>query len=154
MPELKSRQHEHYMRRCMELARQALTTGDAPVGALIVLKERIVAEGIEGVKAQHDVTAHAEIEAVRNACEQLDSLDLTGSTLYTTVAPCVMCAYAIRLARISTVVTGTASSDADRALNGQTVLTSAAMLPGRPVPVVIPDVLSEECRAILRERKS
>jgi tRNA(adenine34) deaminase len=141
------------MRRCIDLARRALASGDVPVGALIVLSEQIVAEGFEAVKVRRDVTAHAEIEAVRTASEQLDSLDLTGSTLYTTVAPCVMCAYAIRLARVSMVVTGTASPDADRTLNGQTVLTNAAMLPDRPVPVVIPNVLSEECRAILRERK-
>jgi tRNA(adenine34) deaminase len=141
------------MHRCIELARRALASGDVPVGALIVLNDEIVAEGIEAVKALRDVTAHAEIEAVRTACEHLDSLDLTGSTLYTTVAPCVMCAYAIRLARISLVVTGTASSDADRTLNGHTVLTNPVALPGRPVPVVIPDVLREECRAISGERR-
>lgn len=58
---------ERLMRRCLELAARARATGDAPVGALIVSGGRILAEGVEGVKARHDVTAHAEIEAVRPA---------------------------------------------------------------------------------------
>ncbi len=59
--------HERFMRRCLELAARARATGDAPVGALIVSGGRILAEGVEGVKARHDVTAHAEIEAARPA---------------------------------------------------------------------------------------
>src|SRR5689334_1634155 len=86
--------HERYMRRCIELARRALDTGDAPVGALVVADDRIVAEGIEGVRARSDVTAHAEIEALRAASKGLGTLNLTGCTLYTSVEPCVMCAYA------------------------------------------------------------
>ncbi len=98
--------HEQYMRRCIQLSRRALAARDAPVGTLVVLNDRIVGEGTECVKARRDVTGHAEIEAVRAACERLGSLDLTGCTLYTNVEPCVMCAYAIRLARVSVVVTG------------------------------------------------
>lgn len=101
--------HERYMRRCIELAHRALATGDPPVGALVVIDERVVGEGVEGVKARRDVTAHAEIEALRSACERLGSVDLTGCTLYTSVEPCMMCAYAIRLARIGVVVTGARS---------------------------------------------
>jgi len=105
--------HERYMRRCIELARRALATSDARVGSLVVLNDRIVAEGIECVKARRDVTGHAEIDALRVACERLGSRNLTGCTLYTNVEPCVMCAYAIRLARVSVVVTGARSSDAE-----------------------------------------
>jgi tRNA(adenine34) deaminase len=137
--------HERYMRRCIELARRALETDDAPVGALVVAHDRIVAEGIEGVKARSDVTAHAEIEALRAACKELGTLNLTGCTLYTSVEPCVMCAYAIRLARVSLVVTGARSSDVSRLVNGWSVLTNADLLPNRPPPATIRDLLSREC---------
>lgn len=143
--------HEHYIRRCIELARRALVTNDAPVGALVVLNDRIVAEGIECVRGRRDVTGHAEIEAVRTACERLASLNLTGCTLYTSVEPCVMCAYAIRLARISRVVAGARSTDAAWALNGWYTLTSGDILPDRPPPSVIRDVLSRECNAVSTE---
>lgn len=144
--------HEQYMRRCIELARRSLATSDAPVGALVVLNDQIVAEGIEGVRGRRDVTGHAEIEAVRAACERLESLDLSGCTLYTSVEPCVMCAYAIRLARVSRVVAGARSIDAAWALNGWRVLTSGDILPDRPPPSVIRDVLSGECSALSTER--
>lgn len=133
------------------MARRALVTGDAPVGALVVLNERIVGEGIECVKGRRDVTGHAEVVAVRAACDLLESLDLTGCTLYTSVEPCVMCAYAIRLARLSRVVAGARSTDAAWALNGWRVLTDGDILPGRPPPSAIRDVLSRECNAVSTE---
>ena len=144
--------HEQFIRRCIELSRRARTTGDAPVGALVVLNDRIVAEGIECVKARRDVTGHAEIEALRVACERLGTLNLTGCTLYTNVEPCVMCGYAIRLARVSVVVTGARSSDAEWTLNGWRVLTSGEILPDRPPPSVVHDVLSRECHAALADQ--
>jgi tRNA(adenine34) deaminase len=134
--------HEFYIRRCIELARRAQATGDVPVGAVVVCNGNIVGEGVEGVKAARDVTAHAEIEALRAAGARLDRLDLTGCTLYTSVAPCVMCAYAIRLARISTVIIGAKSSDAGWIVNGSTVLSNREMLPDRPVPTVIDVIIS------------
>lgn len=142
---------EPYIRRCIELARRARVTGDAPVGAVIVLDGRIVAEGIECVRARRDVTGHAEIAAVRAACDRLGTLDLTGCTLYTSVEPCVMCAYAIRLARVSRVVAGARSSDAEWATNGWRVLTRADILPDRPPPSVTRDVLGRECHDALTE---
>jgi tRNA(adenine34) deaminase len=146
-------QHEQYMRRCIELARRALETNDTPVGALIVRGGQLIASGVEAVRSRRDVTAHAEIEAIREAVQRVGSLDLTGSTLYTSVEPCVMCAYAIRLARVSTVVTGTGSTESDMALSGCTVLSDPRILPNRPPPVLVRDVLAEECLAVLMERK-
>ena len=141
--------HDVYMRRCIELARRALPT-DAPVGALVVSNGRIVAEGVEGVNARHDVTAHAEIEALRAACDALGTTDLTDSTLYTSVDPCAMCAYAIRLARVSLVVAGAPPAGRPRSLDGWTVLSDADAVPNRPVPSVIRGVLARECASILR----
>ena len=95
-----------YMQRCIELAQMARQSGDTPVGSLIVRNDQIIGEGVEGVRARLDVTAHAEIEAIRQACRNVHSLDLTGSLLYTTAEPCWMCSYAIRQTRISQVVIG------------------------------------------------
>jgi tRNA(adenine34) deaminase len=141
-------QHERQMRRCIELARQAMTSGDTPVGSLIVEGEELVSEGVEAVRARHDPTAHAEMEALRAASARRRSRDLTGCTLYTTVEPCVMCAYAIRLARIGVVVCGARGGDGEYAVSGHTVLTDAAVAPNRPPPLVIRDVLGGECRTM------
>ena len=97
-------EHEKYMHRCRQLADEAVRGGDAPVGSLVLRDGKIIAEGVEGVKAQNDPTAHAEILAIRKACAALGTLDLSGTTLYTTTEPCLMCSYAIRQTRISRVV--------------------------------------------------
>jgi tRNA(adenine34) deaminase len=139
-------EHEDFMRRCLELAREAIETGDTPVGALVVREGRILAEGIESVRAQHDVAAHAEIVALRAAAQRLGSIDLGGCTLYTSVEPCIMCAYAIRLARIGTVVTG---ARVDPAGAGMASLMDPAILPTRPAPSIISSVLAGDCLTML-----
>ena len=140
-------EHELYIRRCIELGRQAALMNDTPIGSLIVRGDQVIAEGIEAVRGACDITAHAEIQVLRAAFLQLQSRDLTGCTLYTNVEPCVMCAYAIRLARVSVVVSGTRPADASNRINGHMVLSDASILPTSPVPLLIRDVLEPECRA-------
>lgn len=140
--------HERHMHRCIELARQAIVSGDAPVGSLISDGDEVVAEGVEGVNARQDATVHAEMEALRVAFARRRSRDLTGCTLYTTVEPCIMCAYAIRLARISLVVCGARGGDDGSAISGHGVLTDARLAPNHPPPSVIRDVLAEECQRV------
>ena len=141
-------QHERHMRRCIELARQAIGSGDSPVGSLIVDGDELVSEGVEAVRARHDATAHAEMEALRSACARRQSRDLTGCTLYTSVEPCIMCAYAIRLARISVVVSGVREGDGEHTVSGHIVLTDERVAPNRPPPSVIRDVLVAECESV------
>ena len=133
--------HARHLQRCAELAALA-GDGDMPVGALVVRGGDVIGEGIEAVRARHDVTAHAEIEAIRAASQRIGSHDLSGSTLYTTVAPCVMCAFAIRLARVAVVVSAAPSGDGSDAVSGQDVLTNTDILPTRPLPVLIGGVRS------------
>lgn len=152
MTESDRARHERYMRRCIELARKARETQDTPVGSLIVQGDEIVAEAAEAVRARSDVTAHAEIEALRLATTRLGSRDLSGLTLYTSVEPCVMCAYALRLARLSMIVTGTASGDAASEWNGCALLTNPDVLPTRTPPVLVRHVLDGECRRVLMDR--
>jgi tRNA(adenine34) deaminase len=144
-------EHERYIRRCIELGRQAILTKDAPVGSLIVRGDRVIAEGIEAVRGISDVTAHAEIQALRAAFVQLESRDLTGCTLYTSVEPCVMCACAIRLAQVSIVVSGSRPSDVSSTINGHTVLSDASILSTHPVPLLIRDVLEPQCRTVFAQ---
>lgn len=142
-------QHEHYMRLCIALAWRARDTKDTPVGSIIVQGNVIVAEGVEAVRGRQDATAHAEMEAIRAACKKLKSTDLTGCTLYTSVEPCVMCAYAIRLARISTVVAGARSGDQESSARSPAALTQEHFVPNRPPVIFVRDVLADECAALL-----
>jgi len=95
--------HEEYMRRAMELAAQAAKEGDVPVGCVIVKDGQSVGEGRNRREENGDATAHAELEAIRDACEKLGSWRLHGCTMYVTLEPCPMCAGGIINSRIDTV---------------------------------------------------
>ena len=94
---------EQYMAQALALARQALETGDVPVGCVIVKDGQIIGRGRNRREADGDATAHAEVEAIREACAYLGSWRLQGCTLYVTLEPCPMCAGAIINARIREV---------------------------------------------------
>jgi tRNA(adenine34) deaminase len=95
---------EQYMRRALELARQA--EGEVPVGALVVMDGKVIGEGWNRPLSTHDASSHAEIEAIRAAGTAAGNYRLSGATLYVTVEPCVMCVGAIFHARIARVVYG------------------------------------------------
>jgi len=95
--------HEAYMRQAMELAEQAGREGDVPVGCVIVRDGQIVGRGRNRREENGDATAHAELEAIRDACRNLGSWRLHGCTLYVTLEPCPMCAGGIINARVDTV---------------------------------------------------
>ncbi|WP_136051731.1 nucleoside deaminase [Microbacterium sp. K36] len=95
------------MQRALELAAEAATAAEIPVGAVVLDAEgRVVAEGRNTREATHDPTGHAEIEAIRAAASARGSWNLDGCTLVVTLEPCVMCAGAILQARIGRVVFG------------------------------------------------
>ena len=98
--------HKDYMRRALELAAQAGAEGDVPVGCVIVRDGAIVGEGRNRREENGDATAHAELEAIRDACRRLGSWRLHRCTMYVTLEPCPMCAGAIVQARIPRVVIG------------------------------------------------
>jgi tRNA(adenine34) deaminase len=93
-----------FMTLALDLARNARAAGEVPVGALLVNEHRIVGQGWNRPIASSDPTAHAEIEAIRTASQQLRNYRLPGSTLYVSLEPCVMCAGAIVNARIQRLV--------------------------------------------------
>ena len=95
------------MGEALVIARSALTTGDVPVGAIVVNADGVViGTGFNEREAHSDPTAHAEIVAIRNAAEKLGDWHLTDHTLVVTLEPCAMCAGAIAQSRLQTVVFG------------------------------------------------
>lgn len=95
-----------YMALAIELAREAATLDEVPVGAIVVLDGAIVGRGCNQPISRHDPTAHAEVMALRDAAARLGNYRLPECTLYVTQEPCVMCAGAIMHARIARVVFG------------------------------------------------
>ncbi len=102
--------HEFYMQKALELAREAAAEGEVPVGCVIVRDGNIVGSGRNRRETGKSALAHAEIEAITDACRNLGGWRLWDCTLYVTLEPCPMCAGAIINARIPTVVFG-ASDD-------------------------------------------
>lgn len=95
--------HQDYMRRALELAQQAREQGDVPVGCVIVRDGEIIGEGRNRREEHGDATAHAEMEAIRDACQRTGSWRLHGCTMYVTLEPCPMCAGGIINARVDEV---------------------------------------------------
>ena len=95
-----------YMRMALEQARAAATAGEVPVGAVLVMGDRILARAANRTIADCDPTAHAEIIALREAARELGNYRLGGATLYVTIEPCSMCAGAIVQARIARLMYG------------------------------------------------
>ncbi|MEP1093792.1 MAG: nucleoside deaminase [Cyclobacteriaceae bacterium] len=96
--------HEQYMTICLTLAKKALESSNPPVGAVLVYDDKVIGEGTESGKTTGDVTNHAEILAIRDAVANGHEGVLSGSSLYTTHEPCVMCSYAIRHHKIPLIV--------------------------------------------------
>jgi tRNA(adenine34) deaminase len=99
---------EDFMRRALELAKRAQAEGEVPVGALVVLEEKVIGEGWNRPISASDPTAHAEVQAMRAASATLRNYRLLGATLYVTLEPCAMCVGAMFHARIRRVVFGAA----------------------------------------------
>jgi tRNA(adenine34) deaminase len=138
------------MRRCLELAEIAARAGDTPVGALIVSGNEVVAEGVERSRATLDPSAHAEVEALRQACQRRRTLDLRGCSLYSTVEPCVLCGYAIRRTGIAHVVYGVPAGQIGACTSSYAILADRDLTGWPEAPQVTGGVLADECRAALR----
>ncbi len=103
----------------IDLSRKALTLpGTQPFGAILVRNGVVIGEGLNHEIARHDPTSHGEIEAIRDACQRLETNDLSDCTMYAIGEPCPMCTVAIRLAKISQVYYGASHLDAFNAYSG------------------------------------
>ncbi len=138
--------HEYFMRMALAEAEAAFNEEEVPVGAVIVRDDRIIASAHNQREQLRDPTAHAEMVAITQAAEQMNSWRLTDCTLYVTLEPCPMCAGAILQARIPTVVYG-APDPKGGAVHTLYQLLADPRLNHRPQTVS--GVLTAECGAIL-----
>ena len=139
--------HEDYMREALALARQAAERGDVPVGCVIVKDGVVVGRGRNRREERGDATAHAELEAIRDACAHVGSWRLHGCTLYVTLEPCPMCAGGIINSRIDEIHYGVRD---EKAGCYSSVLDLFAE-PFNHRPRVYRGPLEEECRALLQD---
>ncbi|AZZ36936.1 tRNA-specific adenosine deaminase [Bdellovibrio sp. qaytius] len=101
-----------YMKRAIELSKNNISHGGGPFGAVIVKDGKIIGEGFNKVTANNDPTAHAEVEAIREACKNISNFDLSGAEIYTSCEPCPMCLSAIYWARLGKVYYANTKKDA------------------------------------------
>ncbi|MDO4496477.1 MAG: nucleoside deaminase [Bacteroidales bacterium] len=132
-----------YMREALKEARYAFEEGEIPIGAIVVCRDRIIARTHNLTETLHDVTAHAEMQAITAAAENLGGKYLQDCTLYVTLEPCIMCAGALGWSQISRIVYGAEdprrgySSHAPHALHPKTKVESG--------------VLAEECLQLVTD---
>ena len=132
---------KYFMRQALVEAKAAGEDGEIPIGAVMVCRNSIIARAHNLTETLHDVTAHAEMQAITAAAETIGGKYLTDCTLYVTVEPCVMCAGALGWSQISRIVYG--ASDPRR---GYSRIAPDAL---HPRTEVVSGVLEEECRQLL-----
>lgn len=137
-----SQQDEKYMRMALNEAERALAKREVPIGAVVVVGDRIIGRGHNLVETLGDATAHAEMQAITAAMSTLGGKYLTECTLYVTVEPCVMCGGALAWSQIGRIVYGT--SDPKR---GYSTYSERIM---HPKTEVVAGVLGEECEALMK----
>lgn len=134
---------EQFMRKALYEAEKAAEEGEIPIGAVIVCNDRIISRAHNLTEKLHDVTAHAEMQAITAAADLLGGKYLSDCTLYVTIEPCVMCAGAIGWAQIGRIVYG--ASDEKR---GYQLYAPRAL---HPKAVVTRGVLEAECRQMMQD---
>ena len=101
-----------FMARAIEISKVSVSTNGGPFGSVVVKDNKIISEGSNEVTSLNDPTAHAEIVAIRNACQKLGTFNLSGCEIYTTCEPCPMCLSAIYWARIDKIYYANTREDA------------------------------------------
>lgn len=138
---------EVWMRLALDEAADAERLGEVPVGAVVVLGEKVIGRGHNRVITDRDPTAHAEIVALRDAARFLNNYRLTGATLYVTIEPCPMCAGALIHARVARLVYGAADPRAGAVASLFELCTDARL--NHRVEVRA-GVLEAECREMIQ----
>ena len=136
-----------YMQIALQLAQEAAEMGEVPVGAVVVKDDAIIGRGLNRRETEGNSLAHAEIEAINQACDALGGWQLTDCTLYVTLEPCPMCAGAIINSRISRVVFGAANIKAGSCGS----IVNLFLLPYNHKPILNSGVLETECQQVLKE---
>ena len=141
-PEEQQKQDERFMRMALDEARRALSKGEVPIGAVITCQGRIIARAHNLTETLHDVTAHAEMQAITMADNELGGKGLPQCTLYVTVEPCPMCAGALGWAQMSRIVYGCADEKRGYREYAPRVL--------HPRATVTTGILEADCRELMQ----
>ena len=136
---------EYYMMQALKEAKKALEDGEIPVGALVVMNEKIIAHGHNMTERLNDPTAHAEMIAITSAFNLLGSKYLPQATLYVTIEPCFMCAGAVYWSKIGKLVYG-----ADDEKNGYKRIAGTNW-PFHPKTELIRGVLKDDCTKLMKD---
>ena len=134
---------ERYMMQAIDEARAALAEGEIPIGAVVVANGMVIGRGHNLTEKLHDVTAHAEMQAITAAAETLGGKYLNDCTLYVTLEPCTMCAGALGWSQISKIVWG--ADDPRRGFSG---IAPYAL---HPKTKVVKGVLADECLKLVTD---
>ncbi len=140
-----------FMRQAIAMAKAGIEKGQTPFGACIVRDGRVVAAARNNVWTEQDITAHAEVLAIRAACRKLATVDLSGCVIYSTTEPCPMCFSACHWARIAKIVFGTSVADAAAAGFNEIHISNQQMkqLSSGQIEIV-GGFLREECVALFK----
>ena len=153
-PERENMNHEKFMRLAIKKAKMGIRKGQTPFGACIVKDKKVIACAHNTVWKDSDITAHAEINAIRLACKKLKIVDLSGCTIYSTCEPCPMCFAACHWAKISRIVYGARIEDAKKIGFNELIIPSRTMKTIGNVKIeIIGDFLREECLELFEEWK-
>lgn len=136
-----------YMDIALIEAKKAAQDGEVPVGAIVVKGDKVISVGRNRREKHHSAVAHAEIEAIENACEALESWRLDDCDLYVTLEPCPMCSGAIINSRIKTVIFGAYDTKAGSLGS----VANFANLPYSYSPEVYGGICEQECSDVLRD---
>jgi len=140
---------EDFMRLAIAKAKEGIAAGQTPFGACIVKGDDVIVCAHNCVWQETDITAHAEVQAIRDACRKMNSIDLSGCRIYSTCEPCPMCFSAIHWARIGMIVFGADIHDAKQAGFHELEISNDAMKTSGQSPVMIAKgVLGGECAAL------
>ena len=135
----------HFMRLAIQAAWQGIEKGEMPFGACIVRKGQIISSAYNSAKANMDTTAHAEVQAIREASRRLKALELTGCEIYSTCEPCPMCFTACVWAKLKRIVYACRIEDAEKTGIRQVPISSARMNQlGQSGMELVGDVFREE----------
>ena len=136
---------EHYMKLALAEAQKAFDKGEVPIGAIIVMQDKIIAKGYNQVELMNDSTAHAEIIALTTAYNYLGSKYLPEATLYVTIEPCLMCSGALYWSKIGRIVFGAPDEkNSYRRVAGNNN-------PFHPKTAIVGGVLEEECSQLIKD---
>ena len=140
-----------FMQVAIEKAKEGIKKGQTPFGACIVRDSDIISSAHNAVWKNTDVTAHAEINAIRDACRKLSSIDLSGCTIFCTTEPCPMCFGACHWARISRIIFGTTIEDSKKFGFNELVISNNRMkLAGQTNLEITGRFLRDECLELFK----